>query len=289
MANVFKTIVLLTSLTFLMMMVGYALDAERGISLALVMACVTNLAAYWFSGKIVLTAYRAQPLSEKDAPEIFQIIRELSREARLPVPRLYLIPSASPNAFATGRNPQNAAIAVTEGLIHLLNYEEMRAVLAHELGHVRHRDTLIAAVAASLAGAITLFADMARWGLMFGGSRRESERNQNPIAALLMIILAPVAAALIQLSISRSREYDADEEAARLCGNPYHLIGALRRIEAGAGLYRMREADPASAHLFIINPLAGRKWAVLFSTHPPIEDRIARLEEMFGLNMNEGK
>lgn len=280
MANIFKTAFLLVFLTLLMMLLGHAMGGEQGMVLAFGLACVTNFTAYWFSDKMVLAAYRAQPLNEKDAPEIYGIVRDLSLEAKIPMPRIYLIPSASPNAFATGRNPKSAIVAVTEGIAGMLNYEEMRAVLAHELGHVIHRDILISTVTATLAGAITMFASIARWGLMFGGSRRDSERNENPIVLLLMVILVPVAATLVQLAVSRSREYHADETGAKLCGNPLHLASALRRLEAGSKLYGLREADPATAHLFIVNPLRDSRFAALFSTHPPIEERIARLEEI---------
>lgn len=280
MINILKTAFLLTTLTLLMMLLGHALGGEQGMTAAFIFACVMNFTAYWFSDKIVLAAYRAQPLAETDASEIYIIVRELAEHAHIPMPRIYLIPTSSPNAFATGRNPKNAVVAVTEGIVGMLNHEEMKAVLGHELGHVIHRDILISTVAATLAGAISMLANMARWGLMFGGSRREDERNENPIVLLLMVILVPVAAILIQLAVSRSREYHADEEGARLCGNPLHLASALRRLEAGSKLYAMRNADPSSAHLFIVNPLTAKTFAGLFSTHPPMEDRIARLEEM---------
>ncbi len=282
MINILKTALLLTSLTLLMMLLGHALGGECGMMAAFIFACVMNFTAYWFSDKMVLSAYRAQPLAESDAPEIYKIVRDLAREARIPMPLIYLIPSASPNAFATGRNPKNAVVAVTEGIAAMLNPEEMKAVLAHELGHVIHRDILISSVAATLAGAISMVANMARWGLMFGGKRRDDDRNENPIVLLLMVILVPVAATLIQLAVSRSREYHADEEGAKLCGNPLHLASALRRLEAGSKLYAMRSADSSTAHLFIVNPLTSGSFANLFSTHPPIEDRIARLEEMVG-------
>lgn len=280
MANIFKTMFLLTALTLLMMLLGHTLGGEQGMILAFGIACVMNFVAYWFSDQMVLSAYRAQPLSETDSPEIYKIVRDLADQAKIPMPRIYLIPSSSPNAFATGRNPKNAVVAVTEGIITMLNREEMKAVLGHELGHVIHRDILISTITATLAGAITMFANMARWSLMFGGSRREGERSQNPIVLLLMVILVPIAATLIQLAVSRSREYHADETGARLCGNPLHLASALRRIESGAKLYGMRGADPSTAHLFIVNPLTGKSFAQLFSTHPPVEERVARLEEM---------
>ncbi len=280
MTNIFKTVFLLVSLTLLMMFLGHTFGGEQGMTLAFACACVMNFIAYWFSDKMVLAAYRAQPLNESDAPEIYGIVRDLAMEAKIPMPRIYLIPSSSPNAFATGRNPQSAVVAVTEGIVSMLNHEEMRAVLAHELGHVIHRDILISTVTATLAGAITMFANIARWGLMFGGSRRDNERNENPIVLLLMVILVPAAATLIQLAVSRSREYHADETGAKLCGNPLHLASALRRLEAGTKLYGLRGGDPSTAHLFIVNPLRDSRFAGLFSTHPPIEERIARLEEI---------
>lgn len=246
---------------------------------AFVFACLMNFGAYWFSDKLVLAMYRAQPISEVDAPEIYSIVREISQTAEIPMPRIYMIPSAAPNAFATGRNPKNAVIAVTEGILEILNREELKGVLAHELAHVTNRDILVSSIAATLAGAVTMLANMARWSLMIGGGRRD-ERGQNPLVLLLMSILVPIAALLIQLAVSRSREYGADERGAHLCGNPLYLANALRKLEASSDRILMHEADPSTAHLFIVNPLRGSGFVKLFNTHPPIEERVARLEKM---------
>lgn len=280
MGNLFKTVFLLTALTLLLMLFGQAAGGQNGMMMAFVFACAMNFFAYWFSDKMVLAMYRAEPLAETDAPEVYTIVRELAEEAKIPMPKIYKIPSSSPNAFATGRNPKNAAVAVTQGIFEILDREELKGVLAHEISHVLHRDILISSIAATLAGAISMLANMARWGLMFGGSRRDDERGTNPIALLLMALLTPIAATLIQLAVSRSREYDADEAGAHLCGNPLYLASALRRLESGSKQILMREAEPSTAHLFIVNPLAGGGFANLFSTHPPIEERIARLEQM---------
>ena len=280
MNNLLKTTFLLAALTGLLMLFGQAVAGQNGMIAAFVFACAMNFFAYWFSDKMVLASYRAEPLAETDAPEVYTIVRELAEEAHIPMPRIYMIPSPSPNAFATGRNPSNAVVAITQGIFELLNREELKGVLAHEISHVIHRDILISSVAATLAGAISMLANIARWGLMFGGSRRDDERDQNPIVLLLMVILTPIAAALIQLAVSRSREYDADEAGAHLCGNPLFLASALKRLESGSKRTLMREAEPSTAHLFIVNPLTGGGFSGLFSTHPPIEERIARLEQM---------
>lgn len=282
MNNFIKTTVLLVSLTLLFIWLGGAIAGERGMTVAFVMACVMNFVSYFFSDKIVLSMYRAQPISENESPEIYKIIRELCAEAKLPFPKIYLIPSAAPNAFATGRDPHHAVVAVTKGILEILNYEELKGVLAHELGHVAHRDILISSIAATLAGAISMLSNMARWTLMFGGGRQSDDdrRSVNPLVLLLTVILVPVAAMLIQLAISRSREYGADESGAHWCGNPLYLASALKKLEAGSKQIPMRGAEPVTAHLFIVNPLTGGGFASLFSTHPPIEQRIARLEKM---------
>jgi heat shock protein HtpX len=280
MNNLLKTTLLLISLTLLLVFFGRVLGGPSGMLTAFVFACVMNFGAYWFSDKLVLAMYRAQPLAEDHAPEIYAIVRELSEEAHIPMPRIYLIPSAAPNAFATGRNPQHAAVAVTQGIFELLNAEELKGVLAHELAHVFHRDILTSTIAATLAGAISMLANMVRWTLMFGGSSREDDRNANPVALLFMVILMPLAAMLVQMAVSRSREYHADEAGAALCGNPLYLASALQKLENASRKIPMHQADPSSAHLFIVNPLKGSAFASLFSTHPPLERRIARLEQM---------
>lgn len=280
MKNILKTTFLLAALTLLFIWIGGLLGGREGMKLAFFMACAMNFISYWFSDKIVLAVYRAQPLPEDQAPEVHQMVRELAAEAHIPVPRIYRIPSPTPNAFATGRNPKNAAIAITQGIFQLLNYEELKGVLAHELSHVLNRDILISSIVATLAGAISMITSWARWGMMFGGSRRNNDRDSNPIVLLAAIILMPIAATLIQLAVSRSREYGADETGAGLCGNPLYLASALRKLDAAVKRTPMFQADPASAHLFIVNPLKGANLAALFSTHPPIEERIARLERM---------
>lgn len=281
MNNILKTTFLLGALTALLMLFGKAVAGEQGMIMAFFFACAMNFFSYWFSDKLVLAAYRAEPLAETDAPEVYSIVRELAQEAQIPMPRIYMIPTQSPNAFATGRNPNNAAVAITQGIFELLNREELKGVLAHEMSHVLNRDILVSSIAATLAGAISMLANMARWGLMFGSSRREDDRDGgNPIALLLMAILTPIAAMLIQLAVSRSREYGADESGGHLCGNPLYLASALRKLESGSQQRRMAQADPSTAHLFIVNPLKGEGFANLFSTHPPIEERIARLERM---------
>jgi heat shock protein HtpX len=223
--------------------------------------------------------YRAQPLGEADLPVVHRIVRKLATQARIPMPKLYLIPSQSPNAFATGRNPQNAAVAVTEGILRIMDERELEGVLAHELSHVLNRDVLISTIAATVAGAISMLANMAQWGLMFGGSRDDEGRSTNPIALILTIILAPLAAMLIQMAVSRSRESQADASGAGLTHEPEALASALAKLGQATKVIPM-DANPATAHLFIVNPLSGRSFANLFSTHPPLEERIARLQKM---------
>ncbi len=279
MNNILKTTLLLTALTLLMVFLGGLVGGRSGMMSALVFACLMNFGTYWFSDKIVLAMYRAQPLAENEAPGVFGIVRELTEKSRMPMPKIFLIPSAAPNAFATGRNPEHAVVAVTQGILDLLGKEELKGVLAHELAHVLHRDILISSIAATIAGAVSI---MSRWALYFGGGqRRQEERQSNPLVMILSMILVPLAASLIQLAVSRSREYHADEEGGLLCGNPLYLASALSKLEAGSKRFPMRDANPATAHLFIVNPLtAGDAFMKLFSTHPPIEERIARLENL---------
>jgi heat shock protein HtpX len=279
--NQIKTLILLATLTALLLFVGQALAGRGGFMIALMFAGVMNFAAYWWSDKIVLRMYGAQPIEQAQAPDLFALVRGLAQRAQIPMPRVYLIPEETPNAFATGRNPQNAAVAVTEGIMRLLDRDELAAVLAHELGHVQNRDTLIMTVAATLAGALSHLANMAMWGAMLGGgSSRDEEGSSNPLAGLLGIVLAPLAATLIQMAISRSREFAADEHGARLSGDPLALASALRKIEAWSQRIPMTAGSPATAHLFIINPFSGGGLVRLFSTHPPTEERIARLQAM---------
>ncbi|MGQ0645448.1 MAG: zinc metalloprotease HtpX [Elusimicrobiota bacterium] len=285
--NYFKTFLLLAGLTGLFLVVGQALGGRQGMVMAFAFAVIMNFASYWFSDKIVLAIYRAKPASENDYPQMHRIVRNLAQASNIPVPRIYVVPSETPNAFATGRNPEHAVVACTEGILRLLNERELTGVLGHELGHVKNRDILISSVAATIAGAVMMMASMARWAAIFGGYGGRSERggggNAFGLASLLLTaVLAPLAAMLIQSAVSRSREYAADASGARVCGDPLALASALKKLEAGARALPMREAGPATAHLFIVNPLSGRSLASLFSTHPPLADRVARLEGMVG-------
>lgn len=279
--NVTKTTLLLSLLTILFVLAGGALGGQQGMIFAFIFACVMNFFTYWFCHKVVLALYRAKPLSEQEAPQVYAIVRDLTMKAGLPMPQIYLIPQDAPNAFATGRNPQHAVVAVTRGILDLLDKEELRGVLGHELSHVKNRDILVSTMAATIAGAISMLANMARWGMMFGGGRRDNDRN-NPLGAILaivMLILLPISAMLIQLAISRTREYGADEGGAKLTGNPLSLASALRKLQTYTQR-RPMDAHPATAHMFIVNPLSGKSLLKLFSTHPPLEDRIAKLESM---------
>lgn len=277
--NRFKTAVLLTALTLLMVALGNALGGRGGMVIAFMMACGMNIFSYWFSDKIVLRMYGAQEISEHDNPTYYGIVRRLASKGGMPMPKVYIIPSETPNAFATGRNPDHAAVAATQGIMRILTPEELEGVMAHEMSHVAHRDILISTVAATLAGAISMIANMLQWGAILGG-RDDEEGGGGMIGALAMAIIAPIAAMLIQMAVSRSREYLADEGGARLCGRPLALANALRKLETGSRMLPMHEARPATAHMFIVNPLTGGGIAQLFSTHPPMEERIARLEQM---------
>jgi heat shock protein HtpX len=276
MSNVFKTALFLAALTALLVLIGGALGGQQGMIVAFVIALAMNFASYWLSDKLVLAMYGAKPIQEADAPALHRIVRTLATRAAIPMPRVYLIPSETPNAFATGRNPGHAAVAVTEGIMRTLDEQELEGVLAHELAHVKNRDVLIATIAATLAGAITYLAHMAQWAAIFGARREDEDEGGGVFGAVLMAILAPVAAMLIQLAVSRAREYQADATGARLAGQPWGLANALGKLHRASQVLPMH-ASPATAHLFIVNPLSGGSWITLFSTHPPIEDRIARL------------
>jgi heat shock protein HtpX len=277
MGNTFKTAFLLTALTLLLMFFGRVFAGEQGMIIALVFAGVMNFVAYFFSDKIALATYRAQAVTREQLPRVYQVVERLSQKAGLPMPKIYVIPTESPNAFATGRNPQHASVAVTQGILNLLNDEELEGVLAHELGHVNNRDILISSIAATLAGAITYLGHMGRFAMIFGGMGGDrDDRRGGGLGALLMLILAPIAAMLIQLAVSRSREYHADETGAQLTGNPYALASALSKLDAYSKRVPMA-ASPSTAHLFIIQPLLGVNVGSLFSTHPPIAKRIERL------------
>jgi len=276
MGNTFKTAFLLTALTLLLMFIGRIFGGQNGMLIALVIAGVLNFVSYFFSDKLALAMYRARPVTREELPRAYQIVERLTQRVGLPMPKIYVIPTESPNAFATGRNPNHASVAVTQGILSLLNDEELEGVLAHELGHVRNRDILISSIAATIAGAITYFADIARWGMIFGGYERDDNKGGGGLGAIFMLFLAPVAAMLIQLAVSRSREYQADETGAHFTGNPYALASALAKLDA----YSKRMplvATPSTAHLFIIQPFLGMSFGSLFSTHPPIAKRIERL------------
>jgi len=282
-SNVFKTVALLTALTVLLLFVGRALAGTTGLVFAFILALAMNFFSYWFSDKIALSMAGAKEVSEAEEPELHSAVSNLAMYARIPKPRVYRINSDSPNAFATGRDPAHGAVAVTSGILRALNRNELEGVLAHELGHIRNRDTLIMTVTATVAGAITMIAHMAQWALIFGGLGGRDDDNGGGIAdmavGLLMIILAPIAATIIQLAISRAREFEADATGARISGNPDALASALERLEVAVHDRPMQVA-PAAAHLFIVNPLGGRGFENLFRTHPTTAERVARLRAM---------
>ncbi|HOG18054.1 MAG TPA: zinc metalloprotease HtpX [Syntrophales bacterium] len=279
--NSIKTGLLLGALTGLLMLIGGWFGGNNGVVIAFLFATVMNLGAYWFSDKIVLSMYKAQEVSEREAPELYRIVKDLALKANLPMPRVYIIPGDTPNAFATGRNERHAVVAVTEGILRILDREELEGVISHELSHIKHRDILIGSIAATIAGAISMLAHMAQWAAIFGGSRSDDDEGGggNIIGLLAMAILAPIAATIIQMAISRSREYLADDGGARISRKPYALASALEKLSRASQVVPM-EANPATAHMFIVNPLTGRSFMSLFSTHPPIEERIARLRSM---------
>ncbi|MGH7478048.1 MAG: zinc metalloprotease HtpX [Candidatus Methylomirabilales bacterium] len=276
MANTFKTIFLLGTLTGLLVVFGNYFGGTQGMMIAFLFALLMNFGAYWFSDKIVLRMYRARQVTEAEAPELVGLVRSLSQRARLPMPKVWIVPSPAPNAFATGRNPEHAAVAVTEGLLQIMNRDQLEGVLAHELGHVTNRDTLISAVAATLAGVIMMLANMARWAAFFGGGRDDEDRGGGVVGLLVMSMLAPIAALLIQMAISRTREFVADATAAHLTKKPLALASALERLQMAAERIPL-DANPATSHLFIVNPLSGRSLLRLFSTHPSVEERVKRL------------
>ncbi len=279
-----RTTLLLGALTGLMMAIGNYFGGSNGMMIALIFASVSNLIGYWFSDKIVLRMYSAREVTESEAPRLYQIVHNLTLGARMPMPKVYIIPGDSPNAFATGRNPQHAAVAVTEGLMRMMDEREITGVLAHELAHVQNRDILISSIAATLAGAIMMLADMIKWGAIFGGFRRDSDEEGGGGGILEMILLpivASFAAMLIQMAISRAREFSADATGARMCGDPLALASALRKLGIASQRLPM-DASPQTAHMFIVNPLSMGFITKMFSTHPPLEERIERLEAMAG-------
>ncbi|MHB8810700.1 MAG: zinc metalloprotease HtpX [Desulfobulbaceae bacterium] len=277
--NTVKTFMLMAALTALLMVGGQAVAGQQGMSIALLMALGLNFFSYWFSDKLALSMNGARQVSPEEAPDLHRLVEHLATQAGLPKPKVYLVSNPTPNAFATGRNAQHAAVAVTSGLLQLLDRNELAGVLAHELGHIKNRDILISSMAAVLAGAISYLATMAQWAMLFGGGRSRDEGGGNPLATLVMIIVAPVAAALIQMAISRSREYLADEAGAKISGQPRSLASALEKLTAYNRQLPM-QVNPASAQMYIVNPLRGGQLATLFSTHPPMEERIRRLRAM---------
>jgi heat shock protein HtpX len=279
MSNQLKTGLLLGLLTGLILIFGQVLGGNGGLIIAFVLAIGMNVGSYWFSDRIVLRMYKANEVSPSDAPKLHEIVDELSQQAGIPKPRVFIIPEKSPNAFATGRNPDHGVVAVTQGILEILSKEELKGVLGHELGHIRNRDILIQTVAATLAGVIMFISTMVRWAAIFGMGGDEEEGG-NPVVAIVLSIIAPLAALFIQMAISRSREYLADQAGAQFAGNPDYLAGALEKMDAYSRKIPMRAGDQSTAHMFIVNPFRGKNLANLFSTHPPIEERINRLRAM---------
>jgi len=281
MGNTVKTALLLGALTGLLMLVGGLIGGNGGVLIAFILAVILNFGSYWFSDKIVLKMYKAQEVSESSAPDLHAIVRNLAMKASLPMPRVFIIPEETPNAFATGRNENHSVVAVTEGIMRILTREELEGVIAHELSHIKNKDMLISSIAATIAGAISMLATMAQWAAIFGGGRSSDEDNGGGgiIGLIAMAIFAPLAAAVIQMAISRSREYLADAGGANITKNPYGLASALEKLTKASQIIPMN-AKPSTAHLFIVNPLSGKAFMNLFSTHPPLEERIARLRSM---------
>jgi heat shock protein HtpX len=278
--NIAKTGLLLGALTGLLMLIGGYFGGKSGVIIAFIFAMVMNLGSYWFSDKLILRMYKAQEISEGQAPDLYTMVRNLAMKASLPMPKVFIIPEDTPNAFATGRDEHHAVVAVTEGILRILNRDELEGVIAHELTHIKNKDMLIGSIAATLAGAIVMLANMAQWAAIFGGASRDSDDEGGGIIGLIfMAILAPIAATIIQMAISRSREYLADEGGARVSKKPYGLAGALEKL-ARASQAAPMDANPSTAHMFIVNPLSGKSLMNLFSTHPPVEERIARLRSM---------
>lgn len=278
--NTLKTVFLMTLIMVLFLFAGYLLGGKTGMTIALIFSLVMNFGSYWFSDKIVLKMYRAQQVTKENAPKFYNLVEELSQKASLPMPKVYIINDQTPNAFATGRNPQNAAVAATTGILQGLNNVELGGVIAHELSHIKNRDILTGTIAATLVGTITYLAQMAGWAAMFSGGRSNDDERGGGISSLVLMILAPIAATLIQLAISRSREFAADEGAANITGNPLSLASALGKISRVNQIKAVDHVNPSTAHMFIVNPLKGGGIAKLFSTHPPVEDRIKRLQEI---------
>ncbi|OGT98488.1 MAG: protease HtpX [Geobacteraceae bacterium GWC2_48_7] len=283
MNNILKTTFFLSLLTILLVFMGGAIGGKGGMIFAFFMAAAMNFGSYWFSDKIVLRMYNAHQVSREEHPAFYGMIERLSIRAKIPMPKVYIIPDNSPNAFATGRNPDHAAVAATEGILRVLTPDELEGVMAHELAHVKNRDILISSIAATFAGAISMIGNMLQWGAMFGAGRSEDDEGggiAGVVGSLAMAIIAPIAAMMIQMAVSRSREYLADSSGAEICGRPLALAGALRKLQTASQAIPMQDARPATAHMFIVNPLTGARMMSLFSTHPPMEERIARLESL---------
>ena len=277
--NTLKTVFLMTFMMVLLMVIGSMIGGEQGLIMAFAFSLLMNFGSYWFSDKIVLMMYKAKEVTEAEAPRLYSLVTRVSSEAQLPMPRVYIIPGETPNAFATGRGPNHAAVAATEGILKLLSDDELEGVLAHEFAHIKHRDILTGTIVATMVGTITFIARMAGWAMMFGGGSRD-RRNSNGFEELAMLILAPIAAVLVQLAISRSREFAADEGGAHICGRPLSLANALQKLEKGVENIPMENVSPATAHMFIVSPLFGGGISKLFSTHPPLEERIERLQKI---------
>jgi len=275
--NSLKTVFLMTLMMVLFLIVGSALGGETGLIIAFVFSLALNFGSYWFSDKIVLKMYRAKEVKREDNPRLYDSVAMLAEKANLPMPKVYIADNPTPNAFATGRNPDNAAVAVTSGILRILDQKELEGVLAHELAHIKNRDILIGTITATLVGTITFLARMAGYAMLFGGRDRDSGQA---VTSLVLLILSPIVAVLIQLAISRSREYMADEGGASICGQPLALAGALGKLQSANKQIPMRNADTSSAHMFIVSPFAGKSMMKLFSTHPPVEERIKRLQEI---------
>lgn len=276
--NTVKTVFLMSLMMMLFLLVGGLLGGRDGLVIAFIMSLGMNFFSYWFSDKIILTMYGAKQLTGEEAPKLFQLVRKLTQNANLPMPKIYVIDNPNPNAFATGRNPNNAAVAVTTGILRILNDDELEGVLAHELAHIKHRDILLATIVATFVGTITFISRLAGWSMMFFGGSRDRENSGNAIASLVLLIVAPIAAVLLQLAISRAREFMADEGGSKISGKPLALASALAKLEQAAQVIPMQNAGPSTAHLFIVNPLRGSSLMKLFMTHPPIEERIERLK-----------
>lgn len=277
--NTMKTFLLMGVLTLMLVFAGGLVGGKTGMTIALIMAFGMNFFSYWFSDKIVLKMYGAQPVTEAEAPELYGMVRRLAQRAQLPMPKVAIINEDQPNAFATGRNPEHGTVAVTTGIMRILSREELEGVLAHELAHIKNRDILVGTIAAAIAGAISYLAQMAQFAMIFGGGRHDDDDGGSPIGAIVMMIVGPIAAMLVQMAISRSREYGADAGGAEICGNPISLANALHKLQMASQQIHM-QANPATAHMFIVNPLSGGALMNLFSTHPPMEERIARLKAM---------